>query len=638
METLHAGPVTMLLDGIDLRYVRIGRTELVRRIYVAVRDRDWNTIPAEVSGLEIEAQDDSFEVRFDARHRSAAVDLSWRGAIMGDARGRVEYVFDARGEADMLYNRIGICVHHPWRECAGRAYRARTPDGEIAGSFPALIGPQRFEDGVYRALFPAFDRLDVALPGGGSLRFDFEGDLWETEDHRNWTDANYKTYSTPLALGFPHELKAGQSVRQRVSVGFAGIRGGEETAGAVGLSIGEPTGTRVPAIGLGVDSDGHVLTEAEAGLVSALAPAHLRVEVRLGRDGWADALAGAQRVAGQLGCALEVSLHLRPEHAGELPAVAAALAAGPAVDRVLVILAGGRTSTPEETTPAPLVDLARASLAAALPGTAFLGGTEIYFTEINRTRPDAATWDGVCFSITPQIHAFTDLDIVENLDAQGENIRSALALAGGKPVVVSPITIRRRLNFHAADPDDVPETPPGELPDAVDIRQSSLLGAAWTAGSLKYVAEAGAASVTYYETTGWRGVVERESGSPLPDRFHSTPGQAFPLYHPLADVAGWGGAEVLECASAEPLSCVGLAVRGEDGATRVLVANVTAHELDAVVEPLTGSFRLRRLHAESAEQAASRPAEFRAGGETVEARYELALSLAPYEVVRIDPA
>jgi len=24
------------------------------------------------------------------------------------------------------------------------------------------------------------------------------------EDQRNWTDASFKTYSTPLALGFPH--------------------------------------------------------------------------------------------------------------------------------------------------------------------------------------------------------------------------------------------------------------------------------------------------------------------------------------------------------------------------------------------------------------------------------------------------
>ena len=39
MRTLRAGPVTALLDGCDLRYVRIGRTELARRIYAASRKK-----------------------------------------------------------------------------------------------------------------------------------------------------------------------------------------------------------------------------------------------------------------------------------------------------------------------------------------------------------------------------------------------------------------------------------------------------------------------------------------------------------------------------------------------------------------------------------------------------------------------
>ena len=54
MRALRAGPVSLLLDGIDLRYLRIGGTELVRRVYAAVRDVDWDTVPAVVSGLEVE--------------------------------------------------------------------------------------------------------------------------------------------------------------------------------------------------------------------------------------------------------------------------------------------------------------------------------------------------------------------------------------------------------------------------------------------------------------------------------------------------------------------------------------------------------------------------------------------------------
>jgi D-apionolactonase len=635
LQVLRAGSAQALLDGIDLRYVSIGRTELVRRIYVAVRDRNWNTVPGEVSGLEVDARHDSFDLRFSVRHLAPEIDFSWDGAISGDSEGRLTYRLDGVAERDLQYNRIGICVHHPWRETAGAPFRAHTPNGEIEGTFPDLIGPQLVVDGRIRALFPAFDRLDVNLPAGGSLALEFEGDLWETEDHRNWTDANFKTYSTPLHLGVPHDLARGEKLEQQVTVTPHAVEDAPNGEGAIRLSIGPPTGTTVPAIGLGVDGDGHEPTEREVELVCALGPAHLRVEVKLDRDGWPDVLRRAQETARGVGAHLLVSLHLRSEHADRLPAVAKALAQGPEVDDVLVILLGGRTSTPEETTPPELVDLVRRGLGGALPGTAIGGGTEIYFTEINRTRPQSDAWDSVCFSITPQIHAFTDLDLVENLDAQAQNVRSARALAPDKRIVVSPITIRRRVNFHATGPE--PEPRPAELPDSVDGRQSSLLGGAWTAGSLKYMCEAGPASVTYYEATGWRGVLEREEGSALPALFRSRAGEVYPLFHPLADVAGWRGAAVLEVASENPLLALAVAVQA-DGAIRLLVVNVTPDVQDVIVSPLRGAVRLRRLSAESAAAAAADPASFRAGGEDAVADGELALRLEPYEVVRIDPA
>jgi D-apionolactonase len=200
---------------------------------------------------------------------------------------------------------------------------------------------------------------------------------------------------------------------------------------------------------------------------------------------------------------------------------------------------------------------------------------------------------------------------------------------------VSPITIRRRVNFHATVPE--PEPAPGQLPDSVDVRQPSLLGAAWTAGSLKYVCEAGASAVTYYETTGWRGVLEREEGPELPDVFHSRAGEPFPLFQPLADVAGWRDDEVLELDSENPLVAIGLAAKA-DGAVRLLVANVTSDAQDVVVGPLEGELRLRRLSPASADEAGTDPVLFRARGDDVTADGELALQLEPYEVVRVDPA
>jgi hypothetical protein len=79
-------------------------------------------------------------------------------------------------------------------------------------------------------------------------------------------------------------------------------------------------------------------------------------------------------------------------------------------------------------------------------------------------------------------------------------------------------------------------------------------------------------------------------------------------------------------------------VRTLDGEPRVLVANLTPSEREVVVWPFHGRLSLRRLNEATAAQAASDPAAFRASSEAASADGELELTLAPYEVVRIDPA
>jgi hypothetical protein len=51
-----------------------------------------------------------------------------------------------------------------------------------------------------------------------SYQLDFEGDVFQTEDQRNWGDASYKTFCTPLSLPFPVQLQKGDTVWQRVTL------------------------------------------------------------------------------------------------------------------------------------------------------------------------------------------------------------------------------------------------------------------------------------------------------------------------------------------------------------------------------------------------------------------------------------
>ena len=182
---------------------------------------------------------------------------------------------------------------------------------------------------------------------------------------------------------------------------------------------------------------------------------------------------------------------------------------------------------------------------------------------------------------------------------------------GDTALAVGPVTLRPRFNPDATAPESAPA--PGELPAQVDPRQMSLFGAAWTLGSIAYLARGGVESVTYYETTGWRGVMERQEGPPMPEAFPSTPGMVFPLYHVLADVGELAaGGAVLLSGSSNPLRAVGLALR-RGGRLRVLLANLTVATLEARVVGLPGgTVRVRHLDEGSYAEATTHPERFRA--------------------------
>ena len=513
---LRAGPLTALLDGVDLRYVRVGGHELVRRIHVAVRDHNWATVPGEVSDVEVEQGDEGFAVRFAVRHRAGDLDFAWQGRIEGRADGLL-YAMDGEAAAAFAYNRIGICVLHPPRATAGRPYRSETPTGPDEGVLPQLIGPQSIVDGTIYPLFPSFGALDVEAAEGVTLRFRFEGDLFEMEDQRNWTDGSFKTYSTPLSAGFPHAAAKGQALAQRLELTVAGGTGAATPADEAPLQVrlGERLGRTLPAIGLGRASHGEPLSQREAALLRLLRPDHLRAEVRPGREGWEAALAAAVEEARTLETALELVVVVGADAEGQVDALAARLRGAP-VARVLVFQEDRPVSD------GAVVRLAREHLGTAVPGARFGGGTEVYFTDLNRNRPDVQGSEVIAWSLNPQVHAFDERSVMETPAEQGETVRSARAFCGSAALTVTPVTLLPRFNPNATGPEPEPE--PGELPATVDPRQPTLFAAAFTAASAKHLAEAGAAAVTYYETTGWRGVLERESGSPLPERFGSTPG------------------------------------------------------------------------------------------------------------------
>src|SRR5690349_21321407 len=76
---LHAGPWMLAYDAGDLRYLRLNGTLVLLRIYAALRDQNWGTVPAALTLVEQTVGADSFRIVYDAEHRRDEIDFRWRG-------------------------------------------------------------------------------------------------------------------------------------------------------------------------------------------------------------------------------------------------------------------------------------------------------------------------------------------------------------------------------------------------------------------------------------------------------------------------------------------------------------------------------------------------------------------------------
>ena len=626
---LRAGPLSMISEQGDLRYVKLGEWEVLRRVYFALRDRSWGTVPAQLSNFQCDCDDDSFRISYRAEHKHNDIDFVWLGAIRGDPGGTI--VFSMQGECRSTFprNRVGLCVLHPIRECAGKPCRLERTDGSIVEtSFPRLISPHQ--------VFLDVRAISQEIRPGVWAEVRFQGEVFETEDQRNWTDASYKTYSTPLHHPYPVETKVGTRITQSVSLSLRGLiqQGPAEAPKKVVSYMRKPgPETCVPVIGLAMASHEHPLTSREAERIRALRLAHLRVDLDLNEPTYEVRLARATTEVRELDIPLEMALNVTDDAERELLRLREVVDHLKPSIRSWLVFHAREGSTREKWIP-----LARQYL-AGYDSRAMIGaGTNCFFAELNRDRSLVQQADLVCYPVNPQVHAVDIVTMTENLEGQAFTVETARQFAGALPIAVTPVTLKPRSNRITAS--ELTSLSTDELPGDVDARQMSLFGAGWTLGSLKYLGEAGANSITYYETTGWRGVMETELGSPLPEIFRSAPGCVFPLYHVLADVGEFAGGSIIPSTPDAPLKITGLVLR-KKSQERLLLANLTPETqlVEVVDEGFEGGrVRVTFLDETCVQAAMSSPESFRAAaGDLVPVRGGLlTVELRPFALARID--
>jgi D-apionolactonase len=623
--SLRAGPLTMIFepDTAFLRYVRVGDHEVVRGVYGAVRDRNWNTVAPRLSNLNVDAKAGSFRLSFDAVCEEGEISLRWKGEIAGDAQGMVTFTFAGEARAAFWRNRIGLCVLHPILECAGKPCVVEHADGSREqGIFPRSISP----DQPFKSI-----RAVMHEPAPGiraEVRFD--GDVFEMEDQRNWTDASFKTYSTPLEIPYPVEIPKGARIEQKVTITVTAERRILPVVQGRGaqLSISTTPVFPKPAIGLAMASHAQSLSAREIERLKRLKLSHLRVDLHLAESSHRSRFRQAWEEAKAIGTRLHAAVFLNKDTEAALADLiedAVTLNAGVSLWMVF--------DENEIVTGDALVRIARQKLAARLPNALIAAGTDAYFVEINRERPPADSTALPCYSINPQVHAVDNTTLIENLAAQPLTVESLYQFCKQSPVI-SPITFKPRFNPDASGA--VGTESLDELPSSVDVRQMSLFGAGWTLASISRLATAGTIhSLTYFETTGWRGIMETERGSALPKKFQSRPGSVFPIYFVLASLAGFD--RVCPTHSSHPLQVEGLTLIDGANRRRVLAANLLGEPQEIRIKTGTCQARVQYLDETNAEQFAEAPETFGSNAQLLDSvSGKVELKLLPHALAVVD--
>lgn len=412
--------------------------EILRRIFVTVRNKEWREIPPTL--WESTVDEATRTIQFNAHHLDEGVDFEWRGTLTVSRNHReLRFALDGKAQRDMELCRLGLVVLHPVESLVESRLSVFGPDGSQQLTIPRLISPQPFIEGVPQAMTEPFSRLVIERADFGRLELRFSGELFELEDQRNWGDASFKTYCSPLRLGFPRCVGKGTVVTHRVDARFVPVPV---------RSVREHRASRIgvfPVLGCeqspGSSDHGwhHVRVESD----------DPSVEVELSPD-----LGRGPEVRSSL-------TDLLTSHSDR-------------IRRLLVY--GSGTSLPSLDAISRVRQFVEK---AGVPEMPLYAATRGYFVEHNRALKFDLPVSGIACPLSPTVHGESAEALAENVAAIVDIGDTARHLTGLPQIAISPLALRY---------------PRALAPSAVVVPASVVLP--WMAASLGYAALAGITSVT----------------------------------------------------------------------------------------------------------------------------------------------
>lgn len=570
---LKVGEFFCFLDGADIRELWIGGRRLLSRLYIAVRDEEWNTVPYICSEPEISMGLDGFDVLLRCVVDVSPIGAEWIVRIAATSGGEFEYSMEGQMSNSFRFAKLGLNLHHPLPDSLGARYVARCGNETVTGRISSLIEPQFFVDEKPTGMFMPYEELDLEVSCSERIAFHFSGDKFEMQDHRNWTDYNLKSYVSSESVPFPLLAEPGQRIFQSVRIHCDSTRSNLSHVPLPTIASIKVDRSRIavlPRLGSEYPDDMATLDEQVVDLIRDLDLGFVRANLDLTSEKTVEAGTASVEQVTALGRRVELALVMSP---GETKVSEVARLQGwlervrPHLERVIVLEGPrgyriGRTATPGQK-----VRALRDVIERQCGPVAMVSGTEQHFAELNREWPELDGVDGVGYTICPQVHAADDASIMENSWGQADTVLTARARTGRRPVHILSLEMIGKFGPY-----------PGGTPDVLDRRaygdprQYTTFAAAWTVNSLCQLIDAEAASATYFELAGDRGLVRNLTG---PDSAGAT-GTGYiagPAYRVLEVVTHWNGGNLVRVSRAEGSMVVGVGMEWSDRA-EYLLANL----------------------------------------------------------------
>ena len=185
-KILTVGPLSMDFQDGELRYLRAGREELLRRVYFSVRDEAWGTVIPDIVGLKIDQRPDGFTVSYQGRCQTGTLDFSYSVMIDGFFPGDVTIRTSGRLLMPSQARRFGLCAHMGARAVCGRPFAA------VSGSPRESVFPDMIDQVILAEYLPG---LSYTTASGAVVQVTIHGGQFGLEDQRHFGDSSFKLFS-----------------------------------------------------------------------------------------------------------------------------------------------------------------------------------------------------------------------------------------------------------------------------------------------------------------------------------------------------------------------------------------------------------------------------------------------------------